>query len=74
MESRIQDYREHPGLNQSLLKALLKGGVKAFKAQQQQDNTDLFYEEKSHIIYGNGVDTLITMGEEYFHQKLIMVQ
>jgi len=69
MEDRIQEYRDHLGLNQSLLKALIKGGVRTFKAQQEQDDPDLYYEEKSHILYGNGVDTLITMGEEVFHQK-----
>lgn len=65
---KIQIYRERPELNQSLLKALLKG-VDAYKAQLQEENTDLYYEEKSFRIYGSAVDTLITEGKEVFEEK-----
>lgn len=64
---KIQEYRDNPALNQGLLKALLKG-VRSYNKQMELKE-ETFYEEKFHLLVGQGVDTLITEGEDSFNDK-----
>lgn len=64
VQEEIDAYFEHPGLNQSYLKDLLRG-----VDYIGEDEKKMFYEEKGHFIIGNGVDITITQGGEYYKKK-----
>lgn len=72
-EQQIQDYFERDAINQSALKIIIdkNGGIEKFVDQRDQllKSADLYYEEKTHFIIGQAVDTYITQGEEIFKNK-----
>lgn len=72
-DEQIQDYFDSPAINQSGLKIIIdsKKGIEYFADNMQQllGQEDLYYEEKTHFIIGNGVDCIISQGIENFKNK-----
>jgi hypothetical protein len=60
-KDEIKQYREVPALSQSEIKAILLGPQLIGSAKDP-----LFYREKESFLIGDGVDTLITQGQEEF--------
>jgi hypothetical protein len=62
IQQRREEYRSHAGLNQSSLKALLLG----VENWGKEEESELFYEEKTHLLIGTAVDMLITESKDAF--------
>lgn len=72
-EQQLQEYFSSPAINQSALKVIIdpNGGIEKFVEQMDAllANEEDFYEEKRYFIIGNGVDTIISQGQEFFKNK-----
>jgi len=63
---KLQEYFNHPALNQSKLKALLKNGVWGLKKQEENEKTSLlYYHEDRSFIIGQAADTLLTRKSDF---------
>lgn len=64
---QVKEYFDSPALGQSSLKHLLKG-LDTFLANQLETK-EVFYEEKDYLIYGSGVDLILTGQEGQFEKE-----
>ena len=63
-QSEVEEYFEREAASQSFLKLLL-AGVDFLN----QNEKNLYYEEKGHFIIGSGVDSYITQGQQEFESQ-----
>lgn len=78
-DSVIAQYKSSNAINQSAIKALLKGVHKYNKYIADQEkggmfyaDSNLYYKEKSNIVIGDAVDTMLTLGNDMFFEKFIV--
>lgn len=69
--TQIDAYYRNEGLNRGMIKTILSRGMQAALAEQREliHSDEEAYLEKEHFILGQGVDCLITEGEESFNQR-----
>ena len=61
----IEEYRKNPAINQSVLKALVYKPLNKIV----EEESELYYEEKTHFIIGGAVDCMLTQGIDEFNSK-----
>ena len=65
----INNYYSNLAISQSGLKVILSQGVQKLI---EQENPELYYEEKTHFILGKAIDCYITEGKEEFERNFFI--
>lgn len=69
--SYIQEYFEHPALNQSGMKVIINKdkGIQEFLRLRDIISNEMYYEDKTHHLIGKAVDCIISEGDDEFKRK-----